>query len=145
MMQIFRYFKRGLLAVMTLLGILWLPKDIQDTEEALTPWQGALAMIDQNTALWCLAIALVGVLFWSDGRRFVGQRKADAIATRLAALLEDRTQFTIREAACIVTQVDPLLFDSSPASQSEAGEMLYYAREGLIRPSVMSAEQWEAM
>ncbi len=44
---------------LTLFGIFWLPKDIQDWKDAAQPWKRALAMVDQNTALWVFSIVLL--------------------------------------------------------------------------------------
>jgi hypothetical protein len=145
MIGILRTFRRLAAALMGALAVLWLPKDIQDASEALTPWQGAIAMVDQNTALWVLVAALIAILAWSDGRNYINFRRGKAMEDQLAAFRESRTRFTIKEAACLAVGILPSQFDTSLQAQGEASEMLYYAREGLIRPSVMTNIQYEAM
>ncbi len=139
------FFVRSVSVILTVFGILWLPRDALDYQQAAQPWREALAMVDQNTALWAFVAVLVGIIVWSDGRRFLADRRAKQASSQLKAFVEARTRFTIREAACIAVGVHPSQFDKSPAAQSEANEMLYYAREGLVRPANMTNEQWEAM
>jgi hypothetical protein len=42
---------------LTLYGIFWLPKDIEDRGDAAAAWQRWIAMFDQNTALWAFSIS----------------------------------------------------------------------------------------
>lgn len=54
-----------------LFGIFWLPKDVQDWQQAAAPWKRALSMVDQNTALWIFAIAALAYIIWIDIRPWV--------------------------------------------------------------------------
>lgn len=102
-------------------------------------------MVDQNTALWIFAIAMIAVIVWSDGRRFLQQRAEAKAKQAIEAFFESRTRFTIREAACIAVGVHPSDFAESTAAQSEANEMLYYTRKALILPAAMNERQHTAL
>lgn len=56
--------------LLTVYGIFWLPKDLQDVSEAAEPWRRVLAMVDQTTALWTFAIVAVAYIGWIDARPF---------------------------------------------------------------------------
>ena len=66
-----RHFWKSLLLVATLLGIFAIPSDRQQSGQMLMPYQRVWAMIDQNTALWIVALGLGGWLIWTDVRPFV--------------------------------------------------------------------------
>ena len=135
------FFRRGIAFLLGALGIYWLPKDIADYNEAAPIWRKMLAMIDQNTALWALCLALIATLFWSEGKAYIRDRDARKAAADLETFKEGRSRFTIREAACLAIGVHPRDYDSSVEAQGQASEMLHYARLALIHPAEMTSEQ----
>jgi hypothetical protein len=60
---------------LTLLGVFWVPKNLEDSHEAATAWQRLFAMVDQNGALWVFSIAALLYIFWIDVRPYVLKRK----------------------------------------------------------------------
>ncbi|MCB5424914.1 hypothetical protein H0274_06580 [Altererythrobacter sp. CC-YST694] len=145
MLRIIKLGWKSLGFLMFFLGLLWLPKDALDYEQAAQPWREMAAMIDQNTGLWIFSGLLLATLLWSDGRRILQDHRKRIAGKTLAAFIENRTRFTIREAACVAVGIHPSEYEGHLEAQGEASEMLYYAREGLIRPAVMTSRQWEAM
>lgn len=134
------------MAFAAVVGLIWLPKDLEDSKQAMESWQENLAMIDQNIALWVFSSVLVIILVWSETKAYLKDRKQLAKIKLVVNLEEsDRTQFTIWEAACVATDTPINEYENSPNAQSKAQEMLYYAKEGLIRPSFMTDAQYEAM
>ena len=55
---------------LTLFGIFWVPKDLEDWQQAAEPWKRWLAMVDQNTALWVFSFVALTYIFWIDIRPF---------------------------------------------------------------------------
>lgn len=145
MLKVISPFNRTFGVFMAAFGIFWLPKDIQDYQDAAVPWREALAMLDQNTALWAFAIILIAVVAWSDGRAYWEGRKANSERASFERWKSSRTRFTIREAACAYLGVHPSRYDETPDAQSEANELLYYVRRGLIPHAGLSERQFEQM
>lgn len=141
MLNAARRFKRLWTLLVGALGVLWFPKDLQDTPDALRPWRRGFAMVDRETALWILLAIMAIVVAWSDGRGFVRDRKARRAQVDLEEFRRSRTRFTIKEAASLAVGVHPKDYAISPAAQSEAKEMVFYAQQALIRPAEMSDRQ----
>lgn len=49
---------------LTLFGIFWLPKDIEDRADAAAPWKRWLDLLDQNAALWVFALLATIYIVW---------------------------------------------------------------------------------
>lgn len=145
MLTIISPFKRTFGVLMAALGIFWLPKDVQDYEQAVQPWQEMAAMVDQNTALWAFVAVLVAVIAWSDGRAFVAKRRLKNAREEFDAWKASRTRFTIREAACVFLGVHPRDYEQSLDAQSQANEILYYVRRGLIPHAALSPRQFDQL
>lgn len=69
-MRFFNSIWRLILAALTLLGVFYLPVDIQQSDQALKPWQKLIAMIDQLTALKIFGVLAVFWIAWIDLRPF---------------------------------------------------------------------------
>lgn len=48
----------------TLIGIFYIPADVDGVGEAAVPWMRVINMIDQNTALWIFSLTLLTYLAW---------------------------------------------------------------------------------
>lgn len=73
MFRVIKKFWDVFVALLTLLGIYQLPKDLQDAPEASSPWRKLIAMLDQNTALWLFAGIATAYIIWVDIRPFLYQ------------------------------------------------------------------------
>lgn len=73
-MSILNGFWRVLALALTLFGIFWLPKDIEDWTTAAEPWKRWVSMIDQNTALWLFAFTSLALVFIVELRAFQRSR-----------------------------------------------------------------------
>lgn len=56
---------------------------------------------------------------------------------------DGKTRFTLREAGCFAAGVSPIDFETNAEAQSQANEMVHYARQGLIRPAEMTDRQFD--
>ena len=143
MLRVIPHFRKLIAGILMAFGIFWVPKDVQDLDQAADPWRKFVAMIDQNTALWLLVIALLFALGYSEGRIFLRDRQAARNLAKLNKWHEGKTRFTIREAGCFVAGVSPLDFETSAEAQAQANEMVYYAKQALIRPAEMTDKQYQ--
>jgi hypothetical protein len=81
-----RMFWKSLTAGMFLLGLFWLPADVQSYSQALGPWQRLWALLDRETLLWIFALGLFAWLVWTDVRPFMRGRMAKKFPPRHAAV-----------------------------------------------------------
>lgn len=117
-------------------------KLLTDSESPLLKGLGALAAFLMSSELrWFLAgaiLALVAEGIW----RFRNSR-AESVNTPLQEWHQGKTRFTLREAGCFAAGVSPIDFETNAEAQSQANEMVHYARQGLIRPAEMTDRQFD--
>ena len=70
-MRPFARFSATIAFILTLLGIFWVPKDLEDWEVAAEPWMRWLSMFDQTAALWAFSVAALIYILWMDARPFL--------------------------------------------------------------------------
>lgn len=74
MLTVLKRMRASIAVLMSLVGIFWLPKNIEDIGEAAGTWRRFAAMIDQNAALWALALTSAVYIVWMDIRPYVRAR-----------------------------------------------------------------------
>ena len=82
MLKVVRGVWKSIGAGMFLLGLFWLPADLQTYDQALSPWQRLWAMTDRETLLWVFALGLFAWLVWTDVRPFLRRHMADRLPAR---------------------------------------------------------------
>jgi hypothetical protein len=87
MLKALRACWRSISAGMFLLGLFWLPADVEQYGQALSPWQRLWAMVDRETLLWAFALGLFAWLVWTDVRPFVRGRLRARFPARHAEIL----------------------------------------------------------
>lgn len=89
MLQFIKICWRSIGYVLTVFGVYWLPKDVQDSDVAAGPWERVGSMFDQNTALWIVCVGLGAWLIWIDVRPFVREKLGAKYPPRHAAILQE--------------------------------------------------------
>lgn len=92
-----------------------------------------------------LLTGLVGGLWLDQFLLRWDKRRAPTLEsdTTQPSWAENRTRFTIREAACLIAGAPLLSFEHSEKAQSVAKEMVYYAGSGLLWPAELTSAQHE--
>lgn len=122
MLKFLTYSWRGLGLALMLFGIFWLPKDVQDSPEALAPWlQFTKTVLTQNYALWLLSAGLVVWIlirdllpWWRDRNRWWGGIKC----------------FSLRSVGCMIVGISDAKFDSNARAKAIADEYRAYINSG---------------
>ncbi|MFN3363946.1 MAG: hypothetical protein ACK40W_08280 [Allorhizobium sp.] len=73
-MNPFLRFYASIAFALTLLGVFWLPKDVQDWQDAAGPWRDLFSAVDRVTALWVFSAFALLYIFWIDLRPIVKNR-----------------------------------------------------------------------
>lgn len=91
-MAIFKKFGSLIATASFLFAVFWLPKDLEDSPQAIQPWKRILSMVDQNTALWAFALCALAYIFWMDARPFISayrNRHNSARVLEISGLVPD--------------------------------------------------------
>ena len=146
---------RKVLSVLTVLFFLpawvfnyenWLSENgydklLTDSESPLLKGLGALAaFLLSSEPRWFLAGAMVALV--AEGIWRFRSSRAESVNTPLREWHQGKTRFTLREAGCFAAGISPIDFETSDDAQAQANEMVYYARQALIRPAEMTDRQY---
>ncbi|MBW8300780.1 MAG: hypothetical protein K0M60_14355 [Hydrogenophaga sp.] len=80
MVGLIKQFWKAIGVAFFLLGIFWLPKDLEDYPQAAEPWLRFIAMVDQNTALWFFSSCLAAWIGLTDVRRFIAKKRQEKLS-----------------------------------------------------------------
>ena len=71
MLKILKILAETTTVLLALMGLFWLPKDMEEWKQAAAPWKRGLAAIDLTTILLITVILLVLWLLWNDVRPYI--------------------------------------------------------------------------
>jgi hypothetical protein len=129
MVKILKAFWRSLAFVGTLVGLLFLASNFQDLPDAIAGWQGALAMIERETALAIFALLALLYIIWIDVRPLLQKSRGAHVWQKLrigsghlsfAGLSDDEHSATIQLAFDVHNECtdDPIFFEATRADLS---------------------------
>jgi hypothetical protein len=114
MFRLARMFWKSITAGMFLLGLFWLPADVQSYDQALGPWQRLWSLFSRETLLWIFALGLFAWLVWTDARPFIRGKfkrkfppKHAEICRKLADHLGEMRQLALASRAWVIRDNKP--------------------------------------
>lgn len=130
MQLIIRFWKT--LGVLTLIiGVIFLPKNLQGLGEAAEPWRRMWSIVDQNTALWIVAITMGGWIIWTDVRPYWREWLRERYPPRHAAILQDLAAPLATAESAAATRINALM--RSDAAMTGLQERFYEATAKIER------------